>query len=1015
MKRIILFLLILIFVFSISGFQSSINGEEVLPEGTKADTLLWTEEYLKKAEKMNLFDQDDSLNIFYTVKRGDFIRWLVKAKKMTLVASTHTFEDLATTDQNYPYIMTAVENGIVEKTTLFYPDELLIRADASLWLVQAHGETAQIKAKSITEPLIPAQDGYFEVPEKAIGSLTVCYLPPYQMMEYRHQKNDDFRYIQSSAPIILGEAAHSLYQLIHPPVQGGKIIIAVPQEPKTLFSGLDTMSVMTDIMGMLYESTNGGYDEYWSNFPVLIKRIPTQENGLWVINKDISGEIVSMEVTYELRSGLKWADGTLLTADDCVFAYYLYNHPSFPTIHTELDLWVDKIEALDDFTVKVTWNKPYLYCTYGLSVMPRHYFEEKYEYRLEPFDLNDKTYYESDKYYQDEEFVMQCAMDEYNTSPLHAGPFMVSSWDLGNNIILKPNPHYLFGPPLLEEIEIQFFENTEKILSRAINNQIDMSLTGLSFDQAMLLNIRNEQHKAIFTPSLTWEHIDLNVDDPVLSDSRVRKALLHAIGRQDITDQFFGGEQPVAHAWLPPRHKAYEDGNITKYEWDTNKAAALLEEAGWMLNEDGKREKEGEVLTITFMTTAQNKTREQVQAVIASAWKEMGIEVITENQGATTFFNSTLRERNFHGPTACMYAWIMGPASNLFSILSSTQIPTEENTFSGQNYTGYKNDTIDQLLLENMASLDMKTIYSNLREIQKIITQDLPSLPLYYRVEINTANQNIMNFKPTGTSYTGYAQTWNSVYWYWQEDETPKGPARISLLDEEKELMIGQLLKGTTKEEKIQIKNTGESSLIGTIESPSPFVFFQPAAFKVEKGKTTTIAVEFKADLIPHAGPFFGTIQIKSNDPDNPLKSLSFQGTYGSILLLKIGKRSATINEERIPLDVPPLISEGRTLVPLRFIGEAFGAQVKWIPEPDKEIQLDFAKKRIRLWIGKKKATIELLPQNPEPIKEIDLDVSPQLLEGRTIVPLRFIAENMDAKIEWDAIAQSITIWFIED
>lgn len=1009
MKRV--FLLFFLFIFCLSGLPTSIKSVETLPKGTKADTLQWTEKYVEKAEKMNLFDQNDTRNPFDPVSRGDFIRWLVKAKNYSLSPSTHSFEDLEPTHPNYAYIMTAVEKGVVAKTALFRPNDLLIRSDASLWLVQAHSEMAQEKAKSITEPLIPAQDGYFDIPKEAIGSLTVCYLPQYQMMEYRHLENDDFRYIQPDAPIILGEAAYSLYQLTHPPAQGGKIIAAVPMEPRTLFSGLDTMSSMTDIISMIYEIPIGGYDDYWSNFPLLIKRIPTQENGLWVINQDSFGEIINMEVTFELRTGLKWADGTPLTADDCVFAFYLYNHPSFPTIHTEMDLWIDKIETLDDQTVKMTWNTPYLYCTSALNVMPRHYFEEKYGYHLEPFDLNDKTYYESDRFYQDEEFINLCSMDEYNTNPLHTGPYKVSTWEEGKKIILKPNPYYLFGPPLIDEIEIQVIENTDLILSRAIKDQIDMTWSSLSFDQATQLVKKNGQHKALFTPSLTWEHIDLNVDDPVLSDSRVRKALLYAIDRQSITDHFFGGIQPVAHAWLPPRHNAYVEENITKYEWDMQKAGTLLDEAGWKLNTDGMREKEGKVLTITFMTTSQNKTREQVQAVIASSWKELGIDVITENQQSSTFFIETLRERDFQGPTAFMYAWIMGPASNLYSILSSSQIPTEENAYSGQNYTGYKNTLVDELLLENLISLDTEKIYQNLREIQAIVTQDLPSLPLYYRVDVSSANQNIVNYKPTGTYYS---KTWNSAYWYWQEDETPKGPPHISILNGEKELVLGQLLKDSIQEQKIRIKNTGESPLKGTIESDSPFVIFRPNTFHLKKEETTTITAKFQANLIPNTGPFSGVIHILTNDPDLPLSTISFKGIYGSILVLKIGKKSATLNDQRIPMDIPPIIREGRTLVPLRFIGETFSAQVKWIPEPDKEIQLDFKEKRIRLWIGKNKALIEPLPPNKNPAKEVNLDAPPQLLEGRTIIPLRFVAENMDAKVEWDSKDQSITIWFIE-
>ncbi len=1028
MKRLLV--VFLIFLFCFSSVPKSLKGVETLPENTKADTLQWTAEYVKKMEKMGVFDKNDILDHFNTVTRGDFIRWLVKAKKVALTSSSHSFEDVDKSHQNYPYIMTAVEEGFIEKTNLFHPDDLLIRADASIWLVQAHSETAQTKAKSITEPLIPAQDGYFEVPDKAVGALTVCYLPEYQMMEYRHKTTDDFRYIQSTSEMILGEAAHSLYMLTHPPVRGDKLIVAVSQEPQTLFSGLDTMSSMTEIMGMVYESSIGGYDEYWSFFPVLIKRIPTQENGLWLIHKDAIGNVHSMEVIYELRNGLKWSDGAPITTDDALFSYYMYNHPSFPIIHYETDTWIDNIEAIDDLTIKVTWNTPYLYCTNGIGLMPRHYFEEKYDYHLEPYSLLDKSYYDpslddpsteyidesfkSEKYLKDEEFLMNCIMDEeYNTNPIHAGPYQVSSWKQGKEIILEANDNYLFGTPLIKEIEIKIIENTNTMLSYAKKDKIDMTFSGFTFNQALELNEKEENnHRAIFTPSLTWEHIDLNVDDPVLSDIKVRKALLYAIDRQSITDQFFYGAQPVAHAWLPPRHKAYEDTNITKYEWNPNKSATLLDEAGWKLNADGKREKEGEVLTITFMTTAMNKTREIVQAVISSSWKELGIEVITKNEQPTSFFNSTLRERDFDGPTASMYAWIMSPASNLYSILHSDQIPTSDNSYLGQNYTGYQNEIVDRLLLENLMSLDMEKIYTNLRDIQKIVTQDLPSLPLYYRADISSVNRKIMNFKPTGTSY---AKTWNAAYWYWLPDEPPPAPAKM-LIDKEKEVIdFGNIRENNDKKMTITLQNIGESLLEGTIQTEAPYLVIDPLKFSIAPNSQQSIYLSINVNAIAQAGPFNGEILIQSNDPELPNKSLPFQGTYGSLMVLTIGKKSALLNSNMIELDVPPIIIQGRTLVPLRFIGESFGAEVKWFPDPDREIVLSFSEKRMRFWVGKPVAVIESIPPNIDPRREIALDVPPQIIEGRTLVPLRFIAENMEAKVEWDATEQTITIWFIEN
>jgi len=759
-----------------------------LPEGQKVEYYEYTVDYMYKLLSIHLLEEKDVLVPSREITRGEFVDWMVRSMELKSTGGELAFPDIKG-NAFEKSIQIAAENNILDKADAFKPDDPLLRADAAIWLIKARGEAAVTEAAKYTEPLIQAQDGYDEVPTNAAGSLTVALLPDYQLMYYRWVAGDEFRYIMSDKPMLAAEACYSIFMLKYPPKRGGTMTIGQAQEPKTLFSGLDTMSAMTQITSLLYEGSIGGHDEFWGRFPIMIKRIPTFENGLWKLEKDAKGEVTSMEVTYELRQGLKWADGSEITADDAVFSYHLYNHPSFPTIHSEMDLWIDDVKAVDPYTVKVFWNTPYLYGNGGIGLMPRKYFETKLNYHLKPFSLADKNYYnpeldnpatedkdesfKSEQYLADEAFINKVTTlsdanvgYDYNQNPMHAGAYKVKKWEQGQSIQLEANENYIFGKPLIETITFRTIENTDTLLAAAIAGNVDMTLTGLSFDQAMQLEKRESTQKPRLTPSLTWEHIDLNIDNPDLTDKRVRQALLHAIDRQSIVDQFFGGAQPVAHAWLPPRHYAYDDSTITKYEFDKKKAASLLDEAGWKLNANGKREKDGKVLTITFMTTAQNKTREQVQAVVSSAWKEIGIEVITKNEQATSFFTTTLRERKFEGPTAFMYAWVMGPESNLYSIVNSDQIPTPSNTFSGQNYTAFADSTVDQITKENMKKLDKKEVYEGLKKVQEILTRELPSLPLFYRVDVSSCDDAIVNFKPQGTSSP---LTWNTPWWYWNK------------------------------------------------------------------------------------------------------------------------------------------------------------------------------------------------------------------------------------------------------
>ncbi|MDD4029351.1 MAG: copper amine oxidase N-terminal domain-containing protein, partial [Caldisericia bacterium] len=104
-----------------------------------------------------------------------------------------------------------------------------------------------------------------------------------------------------------------------------------------------------------------------------------------------------------------------------------------------------------------------------------------------------------------------------------------------------------------------------------------------------------------------------------------------------------------------------------------------------------------------------------------------------------------------------------------------------------------------------------------------------------------------------------------------------------------------------------------------------------------------------------------------------------------------------------ISLDTPPQILQGRTVVPLRFISEAFGANVEWVAET-KEITIQWEEHIIQLRIGSSQALVNG--------QTISLDTPPQILQGRTVVPLRFISEAFGANVEWVAETKEITIQF---
>lgn len=218
-------------------------------------------------------------------------------------------------------------------------------------------------------------------------------------------------------------------------------------------------------------------------------------------------------------------------------------------------------------------------------------------------------------------------------------------------------------------------------------------------------------------------------------------------------------------------------------------------------------------------------------------------------------------------------------------------------------------------------------------------------------------------------------------------------------------LDLGSIQKGGKISGKINIINLGVGDLHLTVNAPY-FIDFK---------QTTVInpsAITFNVDTTGlSVGSYTEIITLKSNlSVVNIYVSFKVEPSSSVILRLKIGSNVAYINGEKVNLDAPPFIDPqaNRTLVPVRFISEAFGAKVEWDPEARKvSIKKDPSEHHgpvlIELWIGSKEVSVNL--------KKETIDVTPAIVPpGRTMVPLRFISEIFGSTVKWDPIKREITV-----
>ena len=164
----------------------------------------------------------------------------------------------------------------------------------------------------------------------------------------------------------------------------------------------------------------------------------------------------------------------------------------------------------------------------------------------------------------------------------------------------------------------------------------------------------------------------------------------------------------------------------------------------------------GKRLGIELMTTAGNRSRELVQQVLQSQWRDIGVATRIRNEPARVYFGETVTKRKF--TALAMFAWLSAPENVPRSTLHSKEIPTAANNYSGQNYTGYANAEVDELLEAIEVELDRDKRRALWHRLQRIYASELPVIPLFFRADAYIMPKWLKGIEPTGHQYP--TSTW---------------------------------------------------------------------------------------------------------------------------------------------------------------------------------------------------------------------------------------------------------------
>ena len=560
--------------------------------------------------------------------------------------------------------------------------------------------------------------------------------------------------------------------------QDNSLIVGASQEPRVLagdfLSVISNQSIKAEIENYLYVpfitlNLDG------QNTAVLATEVPTIQNGR-VRFTDIGQGRRRLEIDITIRPDARWSDGRPITTEDVQFYFEVGKAKGMPVL--DPDYWERvNLRVRDARNFTVIFEPAYATDLIGspIGYAPKHVMGPAWEQvkrQTAALDPQRDAARLAEIY---RNFFTQFSTPAYlnRGQMVYSGPFVLRRWVPGSTLEMVRNPQFPITPPggadkYVQRVVYRFIQNTNSLQVAIMGGSIDaLSRVGLTFDQArapQLVQRAKGNFDIWFVPGAIWEHIDVNqfpnvprVRELGLNDKRTRQALLHAINREGFVRTVFQGLQPVSHTWIAPVNPLHNP-NVRKYEYNLDRARALLAEMGWRPGPDGILQRTVDGRTVRFeiewVTTAGNVVRERFQQFVAEDFRKIGIAVRINNAPSAVVFADDFIQRASEGRWTgmFMFAWVSGLAEN-GDLFSCRFRPTRENNYQGQNVGGWCNEEYDRLRDQAVVEFDPAKRKALFDRMQEIWAEEVASLPLYFRADPLIVRKGLVNY--VSAAYSG--------------------------------------------------------------------------------------------------------------------------------------------------------------------------------------------------------------------------------------------------------------------